>query len=322
MKNLVFAFLLSLGVPVMAWQPTKPVEVVVPFPAGSGNDVVARALFHQIEKDSGVKSVILNRGGAGGTVGTEYFSKLPADGHSVLLFSVGGLAAMDKTFPNFFATAPYSIDSFAYVAQVGTSSLVFIANANDDVKSVKQMIDVVSSKSVTMADSGGAGRLALETLIHQLDLRKKNPDLIRVEHRGPAETVTDVIGAHVRFGVVPLSVALPHHQSGKVKILGTSGKTSSKDLPQVPVIGSVVSGYAVPVSWGLALPRNTAKEVQDFWIETVARALTSPEYQNVMAKQMIEVEQGVVGKAFEASVRRQEIMAKPVVDSIVSQLKK
>lgn len=322
LKSLFMAALMTMTLPAMAWQPTKPIEVVVPFPAGSGNDIVARALFHQIERDSGTKSVILNRGGAGGTVGTEYFSKLPADGHSVLLFSVGGLAAMDKTFPNFFATAPYTVDSFTYVAQAGASSLVFVSNPTDTVKSVKQMIEVIASKPATMADSGGAGRLALETLIYQLDLRKKNPDLIRVEHKGPAETVTDVIGGHVRFGVVPLSVALPHYQSGKINILGTSGKASSKDLPGVSTIGSVVPGYEVPIVWGLALPKNASKEIQDWWIATVSKSLASPEYQNAMAKQMIEVEQGVVGKVFEGSIRRQETRSKPVVDNIVLQLKK
>ena len=315
--------LLALIMPglVMAWQPTQTIDMTVPFPPGSGNDIVARILSAQIEKDTGAKITVTNRAGAGGTIGTQHLSRQPADGHHALLFSVGGLAAMDKTFPAFFEKPPYTVADFTYISLVGRSTLVFVTNANSGV-TAQQMVDQLLTQPVTIADSGGAGRLALELLLARIDQRQKNPGLIRVEHRGPAETITDLAGGHVKFGVVPLSVALPHHRAGKVRIVAVSASTPHADLPGVPALGSVVKDYQAEIVWGVALPKNAQPGVVDWWITKTETALKSSDVRATLAQSLITVGPSATGLAFEQIVKRQEISADPVVKIIVNQMKR
>jgi tripartite-type tricarboxylate transporter receptor subunit TctC len=152
MKNLV-ALVLSLIISgsAFAWKPTKPIEVTVPFPPGSGNDLVIRPLAAVVEKNTGVKFLIVNRPGAGGTVGSTSFVSKPNDGHHINIVSVPGIAAMDYTWLAQLDKQPYNVQSFTYATALAQSPLVIVANKNDPVSTPEELANVLlTDKKVTL----------------------------------------------------------------------------------------------------------------------------------------------------------------------------
>jgi tripartite-type tricarboxylate transporter receptor subunit TctC len=272
-RNLVCSiFSFALVTSAFAWQPSKPIEVTVPFPQGSANDVIIRTLIPAVERNTGARFTVVNRPGAGGTVGTILFVNKPNDGHYINIVSSGGIAAMDYTWPNFVNNTPYSVSSFTYATAIARSSLVVISNKNDPVSTPSELVDVLlKEKNVTVADSGGTGQLGLENILLQINAIELNPSIIRIKHKGPMETITDVSGNHVRFGTVPLSVAYQHHINGKIKIIGLIQQTKISSL-EFETFASVNKNIEVDLVWGIALPKETPKEILDWYAKAFKEA--------------------------------------------------
>jgi tripartite-type tricarboxylate transporter receptor subunit TctC len=318
MKRLFGLITLVISSTVFAWQPTKPIDVTISFPPGSGNDLIFRPLAVIVEKNTGANFNIKNKPGAGGTVGNQEFVNLPNDGHFINVASIGGLSAMDYTYPNFFKTPPYTIESFSYAIHLGYSPIAVIAQSNDPVDHPKELIQaLLTDPTVTVADSGAAGRLVLETLLIKTNAREKNPKLIRVEHKGPAQTVIDVAGGHVRFGFAPLSVAAAHHGMGKIKIVAISSKSKVTTLPDVQTLSTVIKDFDVVVPWGLILPKNTSVEALNWYSDKFKQAINEPGVQDNLAKGFIFIREDLqTPKAFNNYVVNQYKEHKSVVEII------
>jgi tripartite-type tricarboxylate transporter receptor subunit TctC len=321
---LICALWVSLAAPAMAWQPTKPIEVLIAWPPGSGNDIVFRTLAPQVEAKHGVKFVITNLPGAGGVVGTEKFSRMPADGYHINVVSVGGLAAMDRTFPAFWEKEPYNLDNFEYVTLLASAPLAVIASRNDPVSDPKSLLQVFKTQSITVADSGGGGRLGLESILIRSEAKKTNPQLVRVEHKGPSQTVIDVGGRHVRFGTVPLSVAISHHNdpNGSIKIVALTSQSRHPDLPSIGTISEVLPGFDVPVSWGLMVPRGTPKEAINWYAQSFKQALATEQTKQVWQKNLFATDFELTDPTkFDIWIRSQNQKNRPIVDEIIKDIK-
>ena len=319
MKKFISLVALTISSTAFAWQPTKPIDTTISFPTGSGNDLIFRPLAAMVEKNTGVNFIIKNKPGAGGTVGNQEFVTLPNDGHYINVASIGGLAAMDYVFPNFQKNPPYTPESFTYAVLLGYSPIAIIARVDDPVNHPKELIQALTSDSkVTVADSGAAGRLVLETLLIKVNAREKNPKLIRVEHKGPAQTVIDVAGGHVRFGFAPLSVAATHHGMGKIKVVAISSRNKVAALPDVQTLSSQIRNFDVVVPWGLILPKDTSVDALNWYSDKFKQAIKEPGVQENLAKSFIFVREDLTTpKAFKDYVFEQYREHKPVVDFIV-----
>lgn len=318
MKKIIALLALAISTTVFAWQPTKPIDTTISFPTGSGNDLIFRPLAAIVEKNTGVNFIIKNKPGAGGTVGNQEFVSLPNDGHFINVASIGGLAAMDYTYPNFFKNPPYTVESFSYAILLGYSPIAIITQANDPVDNPKELIQALTTDpKVTVADSGAAGRLVLETLLLKVNAREKNPKLIRVEHKGPAQTVLDVAGGHVRFGFAPLSVAAAQHGMGKIKIVAISSKNKVNSLPDVLPLSSQIKNFDVVVPWGLILPKDTHVDALNWYSDKFKQAIKEPGVQDNLAKGFIFVREDLFSpKAFKDYVYDQYKEHKPVLEII------
>jgi len=279
-----FAFFSSQAI---AWEPKKgsTIDVIIPFPSGAGNEMIFRAVAGTVENNTGVKFNIISKPGAGGAVGTELFKSQPADGQHIAVLSIGGLAAMDKTSEDYQKRKPYTVDSFTHVLQLGYSPAVIIAHPSDPVNNMQQLINVLLTERTTLGHSGGGGRLAFEVLASRINLDEKNKFFTRVEYKGPAQTVPDIIGKQVRFGVLPLAVARSFHQAGQIKIIGSSSANKIADLPQVSTFSSVVPGIDVPIAFGLTLPANAKPEVVEWYRKEFSKALQAAEVKANFEKQ-------------------------------------
>lgn len=322
MKKLLMCLLFFVTNVALAWQPTKIIEVVVPFPPGSGNDLVIRPLVDVVSRNTNAKFNIVNRAGAGGVVGSTYFVQQPNDGHTINIISAGGVSAMDYTFPIFREKPPYNINSFSYALALATTSVVIIANKNEIINNPEELIKVLTEEKVVVADSGGAGRLGLESILLNIDARKKNPNLIRVEHKGPAETITDVIGGHIRFGAVPLAVAFPHFKSQNIKIIAS---TQQDDVTALNVSGfsKINNKIHAGLVWGLALPKHTSKEILDWYSLEFSKALRDEKVKNYFESNLFFSPPNnlLTPDGFSKFMFEQEKLHRPVVESIVKSFK-
>ena len=270
----------------MAWQPTKPVEAVIGFAPGSVNELLMRSLAQEVEKNTSTKFLVMNRPGAGGVVGSEYFTRQPNDGHHVMMVSLTGLTAMDMVaVPDPTKGRSYTADSFTYVIGAATTAFAVIANVNDSVNSAADFVKEVQENHVTMGDAGGS-RMVYETL----NMRIPKNRIAHVSYQGPAPTITDVAGGHLRFGVVPVPSAagfVGENERNRIKIVAVTSKTSLKQLPSVQTLSSVIPNLVVAAEWGLLLPPGTPKEVQDWYVREFTRALQSEPVRSVYEKNLL-----------------------------------
>ena len=324
MKKILTALTVALfsGL-AFAWQPTKTVEITVPFPPGSGNDAVIRPLAEAVTKNTGVKFNIINRAGAGGTVGSMHFVKSDNDGHFINIISVGGVAAMDYTWSSFLQNPPYNVNSFTYATALAQSPLVVVANKNDSVSTPDEFVKVLlNDKNVTVAESGGAGKLALEVILLHTDAKKINPGMIRVEHKGPMETINDIMGGHVRFGTVPLPVAHALYSSGDLKIVGLVQQNKINGL-NIAAFNTVNKNIDSVLVWGIALPKGTAPEVLEWYAKHFKEAQNDPKVKELFAKNQFFPVTGLqTPKSFTEYVLNQQKQYAPVVNAIVQNIKK
>lgn len=301
-----------------SWKPTQPIEAVIAFTPGSANDVIFRTLAKQVEKNTGATFNVVTKAGAGGVVGTEELSKRAPDGYSVTMVSVPGVAAMDKVQS---PTKSYGVDSFVYPMLAATTSFVIVANPKDPVNTPKEFVEVLKKEKVVVSAAGGA-RLVYEMLALKTAFPQGDAGVVRVEHKGPVDTLTDVAGGHVRFGIVPASVAYAFYKDGRVKLVGVSSKPMTQ-LAGVEPISSVIPGFDVPSSWGLMLPKGTSTAVQDWYAKEFVKALSAPETRAMFESNLYFENKALqTPKAFTAYVKNVEQQYQPLVDAVLAQQKK
>ena len=306
----------------IAWQPTKPIEVTVPFPPGSGNDMVIRPLAAAVERNTGVKFLITNRPGAGGTVGTTSFVSKPNDGHHINIISTPGVAAMDYTWLAQLKTQPYNVNSFTYATALAQSPLVIIASKNDPVSTPEEFVKVIlTDKKASIAHSGAANSLALETILLVTDAANKNPDLVKIEHKGPTESISDVMGGHVRFAVMPLSVAYQNYKAGNLKIIGVTQQNRSKEA-EIRTFASINKNIDVNLVWGIALPKDTPIEILNWYAKAFKEAQNDPAVKETFEKSRYFPVDGLqTPESFTAYVMGQSKQHSRIVDVIIKNQK-
>ena len=193
MKRLAIASLLVSTMAItaaQAWEPTKTVTAVIGFTPGSGNEIVFRTVAAQVEKNTGVRFVVLNKPGAGSAVANEFIIKEPADGHHVLVGSAPALAATDRMLlPN----KTYGVNDWTFVTHLAANPMAIIAHPSDSVNSIAELVQTLKTQQVNMGDPGSAARLTYELLVKNAKFTEGPANVVRVEYKGPADTLNDVM---------------------------------------------------------------------------------------------------------------------------------
>jgi len=288
MKKLVIIVFAFLSLPAIAWQPNKPIEAIIGFAPGSVNEILMRSLAQEVEKNTNAKFIIINKPGAGGVVGSEYFSRKPNDGHHVMMVSLTGLTAMDMVaVPDPTKGRSYTIDSFSYILGVATTGFAIVANANDPVNSVDDLIKHVRESSITVGSSGGS-RMVYETL----NLRFPNNRMAHVAYGSPAQQIIDVAGGNLRFGVVP-SAAVAGFLSGpdknRIKVVAVTSAKSLQQWPLVQPLAVIHQDLVIAAEWGLILPAKVDASVQAWYAKEFRRALQSESVKNVFNQNLLTI---------------------------------
>jgi tripartite-type tricarboxylate transporter receptor subunit TctC len=249
---LLAAGLLAAGLALAQGYPAKPVRLVVPFPPGGSNDVVARAVATHLGERLGQPVVVDNRGGAGGTIGINAAAKSPADGYTLLLVSVGYPLSMALGW-----MPQESVQWFVPVASIGTGPSVLVVPAALPVNSVRDLIALARKKPGAL-NAGSAGPGSFQHLATELFRLQAGIDIVIIQYKGGGPALTDTIAGQVHMNIGSVIQNLPHVRSGKLKALGMGGAKRIPAMPEVPTFAEAgVEGAEANNWWGLVAPAGT-----------------------------------------------------------------
>ena len=251
--------------------PVKPIRMIVPFAAGGPNDILARLVGQKMTEAWGQQVVIENRGGAGGTVGMEFLSKLPADGYALGMGGSSNLAVAVTLYPKL----PYDpTKDFTPVINVAAGAYALAVNPSVPVKNVKELVALAARKPKYLSyGSSGAG--SMSSLAAELFKSMSRTDVVHVPYKGTAPALMDVVTGQIEIMFADLGLAQVHANSGRLRLLGVSTPKRSAAAPQVPTIGESLPGYEVSPWFGLVGPAGLPKDVVAKLNQGIAAALQS-----------------------------------------------
>lgn len=278
--------------------PSRPIRLVVPYPAGGIVDVTARQVGQKMAEDLKQAVLIDNRPGAGGTIGTEFVARSPADGHTLLMVFDSHVVN-----PHIYPALRYdSFKDFAPVARLGTVPLVFASPVQAGVGSLQGFVQQARQQpgalSYGSVGAGSSGHLAMEQLKALTGI-----DVLHVPFRGGAPALTALMGEQIQLLVFAAGAAVPLIQQGKIKALAVSGTQRVKALPGVPTAAE--SGYpqlAAGAWMGMAAPSGTPGPVVARLHDAVDKAVRDPGLAAQLAQQAVEL-QASSPQAFGAFMR-------------------
>lgn len=268
-----------------AWEPTKPITVVVPNAPGAGNEIAFRILAKQVEQKTGVNFVFEYRPGAVDTIAMNHFNTLPADGYHIAVPSCQSTYVSAEIW--FANSARFNAMDFVPVTNMGKSPLGFYARTTSDTDTPEKLIAEVraGNRQLNVAVGGAAHRLAVEYLVAGV---KPSVDSVQtVMYKGPAQAMNDVLAGHVEFGVFPVAVGAPLIKSGRIKLIGIAGEKNIPGLEKAKLMKDYVPNLNVYACWNLILPKNTPQDVQDWYRDAFIPALNSKETQDRYNEQFI-----------------------------------
>ena len=282
-RTLITAVAVCCALPAFAqdkW-PSKPINYIVPFPAGGTTDTLARVIGQKLGTALGTTIVVENRAGAGGNIGSDYVAKAAPDGYTLL----GGTISSHAINASLYPKLPYDPQkSFAPITLIGSNANVLVVNASSPYKNVKDLVAAAKAKPGTISFAS-AGNGTSQHLSGELFKSLAGLDIVHVPYRGSAPAIQDVIGGQVPMMFDTSVVAGPFIESGKLRALAvTSGKRTSQ-LPNVPTMAeSGVTGYDV-VSWqAIFAPAGTPAPIIQRLHAEVAKIIKSPEISERLTK--------------------------------------
>ena len=288
--------LLPLVSVAQSW-PARPVRLVVPFPPGGATDLLARQLAQRLGDGWAQTLVIENRGGASGAIATEHVARQPGDGYT-LLFATASTHAIN---PAVSKVPFHPLKDFTPVVNVAAAPLGLVVHPSLPARSVKELIALLRVRpgQVDMASFGtGTG----SHLAGELFKVMAKVDMVHVPYKGGAAAMTDLLGGHVTLLFDTLSNTLVHAQSGKLRLLASTGPSRVAAMPSLPTIAETLPGYDAMTWFGIlgpaAMPRAVVVRVNG----DVAKVLQVNEVRASLAAQGFEPAAGTP-EAFAAQIQ-------------------
>lgn len=265
--------------------PNKALRMVVPFPPGGGNDILARTLGQRLSEVTGQQVVIDNRGGAGGALGATIAATANPDGYTLFLGSVGNLAQT----PALKADLPYNpVRDFAPAALVATSSFMLAVNPSVPVKTVQDLINLAKASpgKLTYASAGTGSSLHMAG---ELFKHATGTDLLHVPYKGTGPAMTDLVSGRVQLVFSTMPPVLPQVKQGKLRAIAVTTIKRAAAAPDVPTIAeSGVKGFNVSNWQGVLAPAKTPAALVKKLNADILASLKLPGMTEALAVQGLE----------------------------------
>lgn len=275
----------SLARAAAAW-PTKPVRVVVAFPAGGATDILGRALAAELARELGQQFVVENRPGAGGFIGAEAAAGAAADGYTLFLCAITNQAIAN----NVYTRRPVDLlKEFVPVATVANIPHMLVINGSLQANSLGEFVQYLKSQAgpVNYASQGNGTLSHLES---ELLLQKAGVRATHVPYKGSSNALPDLVAGNVVFMFDSVPAALPHVKAGRLRALAVASGTRTSALPTLPTVAEAgLSGYEVNNWFGFLAPAGTPANVVTTLNAALARIAQQRDLRERLVAQGVEL---------------------------------
>jgi len=285
-RSLEFIAALGLGLCAAAGAfaqsyPAKPVRLIVPFPPGSGVDIVSRIVSPRLGEALGQQIVVDNRAGAGGIVGAEIAAKAAPDGYNLFMATAGILTVV----PLLSKVSYSATRDFVPVTLVASVPSMLVVHPAMPVKTLKDLLSLAKAKPGTI-NYASTGSGTLPHLAAELLKREAKIDIVHVPYKGSGPAMTDLLGGHVDMFFGNMLSVVPLVKSGKLKGIAVTSLKRSPVAPQVPTVAeSGFPGFEAGTWFGLLVPSGTPKEIVARLHGDMVKTLHQPEVEQRLAEQ-------------------------------------
>jgi tripartite-type tricarboxylate transporter receptor subunit TctC len=281
LAGLAGASLMALSTVAHAAWPERPIQMIVPFPAGSSPDILARAVAEPLAIDLGQPVVIENKPGAGGNIGTRMATQAKPDGYTLLLTINGPMVTAPTLYKKTLGYDP--LKDLQPIALVGTSPNVLIVPANSSAKTVKEFVEQAKAKPGALnygtVGPGSSSHLAMAMLEDQAGI-----SLQQIPYSGFPQVITAVLGGDIHATFMVPGIAMKQVQAGKARALAITSLEPSDVLPGIPTMAS--QGYPgfESISWdAIFVPAGTPTDVANKLNQAVRKVIERDDVKQKMA---------------------------------------
>jgi tripartite-type tricarboxylate transporter receptor subunit TctC len=266
--------------------PSKPIRIIVPYPAGGTSDILARSIGQKLSESLGQPVVVENKPGANGNVGAEFVARAAPDGYTLLLADIGALAISPSVYPKL----PFDpAKDFAPVTMVAYSPHILVVHPSVPAASVKELVALAKSKpgKLNFAISGVGGAPHLAGVDFAL---RTGIDWTYIPYKGGAQAIADVAGGQADVTLNGMLATYPLVQGGKLKLLAVSSAKRMSAIPEVPTIAeSGIPGFETGSWQGVVAPAGTPREIVGKLNAEIGRIVTTPEMRDKLGAQGADV---------------------------------
>ncbi|MGN6456052.1 MAG: Bug family tripartite tricarboxylate transporter substrate binding protein [Achromobacter mucicolens] len=292
------ALFAAAGTASAAW-PDKVIRIVVPFAAGGSTDLVARKIAEGLSQRLGANVIVENRPGAGGTVGTEYVARQPADGYTILMGSV----STHGSAPCVYSKLPYdAVKDFTPLTVVATIPNVMSVNQSVPANNLQEFVALLKKEpekySFASNGQGTSNHLAAE-----LFKSTAGVSMVHVPYRGSGPALFDLVGGQINMMMDVVMTSYPYIKDGKIKALAVTSPQRSAMLPDVPTVAeSGYPGYEAMVWFGMLAPANMPEPLRTKLTDGLVQTLHAPAMKTYLEQQGAQVSD-VAGPAFGSMIK-------------------
>jgi tripartite-type tricarboxylate transporter receptor subunit TctC len=251
--------------------PTKPIRIVVGFPPGGGNDLIARLVGAKMQEAWGQSVVIDNKPGANSIIASDFVAKSAPDGYTLLVNATGGMSVN----PVLYSKLPYdSLKDFVPISMVGSFPLVLIVHPSVPANSVPELVAYAKANPGKLNYSSGSTAFQVAS---EMFKQMTATDIKHIPYKGSVQSITAVIAGDVQMTIVDAPPLMPQIKSGKVKALAVTSAQRSKALLEVPALAESVPGYEMVLWIGMFAPAGTPREIAAKLNAEVVRIVKLPD---------------------------------------------
>ena len=253
--------------------PVKPVRYVVPFPAGTGNDIVGRLLADRLTRLWGQQVIVDNRGGASGSIGAAFVAKSPPDGYTLLHCNI----APNAISLSMIADIPYGHKDFAPITRIGMPPNVIVVHPSVPFKSIKELVAYAKSNPGKLSYAAGTVGTSPHLTMEWLKLRMKF-NIVHIPYKNAAQGTSDVIAGQLPINITNLPFLVAQIQAGRLRALAVASAKRQPQLPDVPTMQeSGVPDFEVNSWYGVCAPAGTPVALLDKLNADIHSVLRIPE---------------------------------------------
>jgi tripartite-type tricarboxylate transporter receptor subunit TctC len=286
MKNaaVIFAYAILCAAAGASAQtyPSKPIRIVVGFPPGGGNDIIARMVGAKMQESWGQPVVIENKPGANSIIAAEFVAKSAADGYTLLVNATGGMSVN----PVLYAKLPYDpLKDFVPISMVGSFPLVLVVNPAVPANSVSELVAYAKANPGKLNYSAGSTAFQVAT---EMFKQMTGTDMKHIPYKGSAASITAVISGDVQLTIVDSPPLMPQLASGRVRALAVTTAKRASAMPDLPAVAESLPGYEMALWIGMFAPAGTPRDVAAKLTAEVVRIVGLPDIREKLAGMGVE----------------------------------